>query len=191
MKLDTFALIIDGCSEGEIYLFSIYATFTFLTGQNGYDDKSLSFSPLEGGTEHSVRHHMEQIKYVLSLFGKALSNVVTFIADKCATDRLISRLTNVQFIGWCSHRYNLAVKDIIESSIDILTKVKILMSFLIYHIRRAKLRNLAHFAPLKCVDTIWSSVDSMMKQYISIREHFKNLDIDDLDDLLLSKKEEQ
>lgn len=64
------------------------------------------------------------------------------------------------------------------------------MSCLYYPLRRAKLVHFTNFAPVEYVETRWSSVVTMLRRYIKMRDYLGKLDIEKLDNLLLSKKED-
>lgn len=70
-------------------------------------------------------------------------------------------------------------------------KGETIILFFNFLVRRATLRELTPLAPLKCDATRWSSVEVMLKRYNALQEHLKNLDMDGLDNLILSKKEDQ
>lgn len=187
---DKFAIVIDGWSEAGCYYLGTYASFP-ANNSLGYKTRLLSFSPLEDETTHSADQHLESLKYVLSLFGKSFKNVIAIIADNCATNRSLSRLAGTHFIGCASHRYNLAVKDVVSANMHLIEKVKKIMSCLIYPLRRAKLRELTDLAPVRIIETRWSSVNTLLQRYVKIREHLEKLDIAELQELLLERREEQ
>lgn len=55
----------------------------------------------------------------------------------------------------------------------------------------SKLRKHTKLAPVKLVSTRWSSIISLLPQFIQIKEHLSNLVFSDIDALILSNREDK
>lgn len=187
---EKFAVVFDGWSHGGTYYVAIFATYPS-EENTGYSSTLLSFSPLGDEKTHSAQEHFNLIEYVTGLFNKSITNIVAVIADNCATNRALSRMVSCGFVGCSSHRYNLAVKDVIHLHTKMIEQIKQIMSKLCFPLRRAKLREMTDLSPVKCNETRWSSMHVMLKRYVAIREFLPKLMIEDVDELLLSRKDDQ
>ena len=113
MLPDRFALVFDGWSCSDTHYLAFFATYPF-ENVVGYEIVLLAFSPM--GDEKSldaIEHHKFIVK-TLKIYKKSLANVVAFVADNCPTNYSTATLSCVPMIGCASHRFNLAVMDVVN-----------------------------------------------------------------------------
>lgn len=188
---DKFCLTFDGWSHQGTYFIALFATFSCAKSSNGYKAQLLGFSPLLDETSHSANEHISLISFILNLFGKNWNNVIAIIADNCAVNKAIARKVKCEFVGCSSHRFNLAIKDVVLKSMPLVERVRSIMGKLQHPIRRAKLREHTDLAPIKSCDTRWSSVSQMLNRYMKMKDHLEASDIDEIQELILERKENQ
>lgn len=92
-------------------------------------------------------------------------------------------------MGWFSHRFNLAVKDLIEDEADIIDDVKLIMKKLSRGIPAAKLKRLTALKAQTNNSTRWSSTFHMIKRYIDLKPFIVQLDDPEIFALRLSGKQ--
>lgn len=142
--------------QGDTHYVGVLATFPS-EKPCGFDSKLLALAPMGNEDSQNADDHFEFLEFVLGVFGKSFSNVAVLIGDNCNTNRAFSRRVGPIFVGCHSHRYNLALKDIMlghKSSID---SFRATMSRLSFQIPAAQLRPSTHLkAKLDC-ETRWSS----------------------------------
>jgi len=183
-----FALIFDGWTAGDTHYVALYASFSS-NNDLGFSTALLSFAPLDTETSQSAKAHQKYIEYVLNLYGKSMSNVAAIVGDNCNTNRALAKLCMVGFVGCASHRYNLAYKDLLTPQKDIIEKVSKVMKKFGNPIPAAKLRKLTTIKPKLHVVTRWSSTVDMMRRYAELRDYICDVEIDGLDEMLLSVRE--
>lgn len=109
--------------------------------------------------------HKEYFEFVLDLYGRSFKNVVVLLGDNCSTNQSFARKVNTPLVGCASHRFNLAVHDIIAPHRMIVAKVNALMKTIRRPISAAKLRKHTHLRG-KCNNgTLWSSTAAMLRRY--------------------------
>ena len=185
---DKFALVFDGWTTTDYHYVAVFATFP-VENNIGYEAVFLAFSPFEDDSSQDAAHHLDYVKWVLNYFGKSLENVVAIIGDNCATNLLFSSLAETSFVGFASHRFNLAVKDIISENTHIVNRVHELMKKLRTPISAAKLRQVTELKAKVHNVTRWSSVSSMLHRYCELHGIIEELEIDGIEELVLSKRE--
>lgn len=186
---DKFSIIFDGWSSLGSHFVSIFASFPF-ENSLGYKVVLLAVSPMENEDSLSSAEHLDFLKYTLSIYGKSIENVVAMVGDNENTNKAFARLAGCPFIGCASHRFNLAMKDIISEYRDEITKVNDLMKKLSYQIPAAKLRRFTHLKAKISNETRWSSTYNMLKRYIEIKEYLPQLELPEIDELLLSDQDD-
>lgn len=92
--------------------------------------------------------HLQFFEFVLSAFGKDISNVVSLVGDNCATSKAIATKVRVCLVGFHSHRFNLAISYILSpyDGFLLLSRMREFMTRLRTLVPAAKLRILT---PLK------------------------------------------
>ena len=123
---DRFAIVFGGWASGSTHFVSVFATFPS-SADCGYDRCLLAMSPMDNETSNSSHEHHEFLKYVLSVYNKGLSNVVALVGDNASTNRDFGRLVGPCFVGCHSHRFHLAVKNMLVQHEDLLSNVKDVM----------------------------------------------------------------
>ncbi len=143
---DDIALIFDGWSASSTHYIALFASFP-VNNELRYSTRLLSFSPLEDDSNLNAEEHISFMNYVLDLYGKSCSNVRALIDDNATVNRSISSKTDIPLIGCSSHRFNLAVNDILTSYEQILGKINRLMVKLRSLTISARLRKFTHLGP--------------------------------------------
>lgn len=101
-------------------------------------------SPFKYEASLCSNEHSEFLKFVLSIYEKDLHNLAALIGNNENTNRDISRTVAKCFVGCHSHVFSLTVKSFLENFNGIITKVKVIMHKLSYHIPAAKLSSLTY-----------------------------------------------
>lgn len=89
-------------------------------------------------------------------------------------------------VGWASHRFNLAVKQIMNKEQNLLSKINTLMLKLRTLLMSDKLQQHTTIRPLLRNETRWSSSFEMCKRYVEIRDYLSSLDSAEMDDMSLT-----
>ncbi len=91
----------------------MFATFPAINA-NGYYARLLTFSPLSDESHLDAQEHVEFIAYILRLYKKTWHYVACIVGDNMNVNKSIANKVRVPLIGCASHRFNLAVCDIIS-----------------------------------------------------------------------------
>lgn len=70
-----------------------------------------------------TQQHYEFISHILEVYGKLWRNIMCLVEGNVRTNKSLSSTSDIPIIGCCSHRFNLAVNDILCSESDIIFKV--------------------------------------------------------------------
>ncbi len=179
-----FALVFDGWTVGDTHYVALFGTFPAET-KKGYDKLLLVFSQFDVETSQDSDNHLEFVTFVLSVFQKSLENVVVFVGENSSTNKALSKKSSIEFVGCPSHRFNLAMKEIIRINEVVIDKVQSLMKKLSYPFPAAKLRDFSHLRA-KCSNvTRWSSTAAMLKRFVQLKDFLQKLKMDEIDDLML------
>ena len=76
-----------------------------------------------------------------------MGNVGAMVDDNCSPNKAFARKAKCPFVGWASHRFNLAVQDILSGYEDLLAIVHNLMVKMRKLLAAAKLRKLTQLKP--------------------------------------------
>lgn len=185
-----FAIVFDGWTAGTTHYLGVFASFT-AHNENGYSTRLLGFSPMGDETTLDADEHVGYLSYVLELFGYSFENVVALIGDNCNTNKSIANKLSLPLIGCASHRFNLAVQDILSEHETLLFKVHALMKKLRTPLMAARL---AKQTPLNAKTqnvTRWSSSFDMLRRYNELREFLHHLNSTELDAYFLSTAEDR
>lgn len=189
---EKICLIFDSWSHGNTHYTAVFATYK--TEKNGpYACDLLGFGPFEDETSLGTKELYNYLTFTLSIYGKGWENVTALVADNCNVNKSLADMVDCGFVGCCSHRFNLAVQDILKGAEETLNKLNTLMRKFKYLIPAAKLRKHTHLRAVTRNETRWSSVYSMMKRYFEIREYILLIAQHDseINQLLLSATEDQ
>eukprot|EP00171_Calliarthron_tuberculosum_P002604 IDg2604t1 len=141
----------------------------------------------DGWTCGSTHYLAIYASYVLPDPPRAQQSLLSFSPmgeeESLNADEHMHFTTFVLFVGCASHRFNLAVQDILSSYEDVLSLVHNLMLKLRNLIAAAKLRNLTHLRPKMRNVTWWSSSYEMLRRYQRLREFLPMLHLDSVDEL--------
>lgn len=162
-----FAIVIDGWTSHSTHFVGMFATFPS-ENTNGYEKFLLAFSPMGTEMEFTAIEHYNFIEYVLSVYKKTLENVVAIIADNCDTNKALANLCLVPMIGCASHRYNLAVKDVLVEHSDLIDKINTIMGKLKNLKLAGQLRKYTELVPIQKNVTRWSSTANMVFRYLKL-----------------------
>lgn len=132
--------------------------------------------------------HKDFLEFVLSIFNKSLENVVCPIGENCATNKAVADLLQTPIVGCYSHRFNLAVGDILGDYDDVIESVYRIMVKLRNLIPAANLRKHTNLRPILNNKTRWSSTSQILRRYIVLQPFLEKLQIKELTDLLLGPK---
>lgn len=176
-----FCIIFDGWSAGDTHYLGVFATFA-AGNKEGYERVLLTFSPMGDETSLTAEEHKAFLTFILGIYNRSWHNVVALVGDNCNTNKCISRLTNTPLVGCASHRFNLAVMDIIREHDSIISKVHALMVQLRTLTTAAKLRLLTHYKAKVSCPTRWGSYFFMMKRYFELYEFLSDVEVKAVDD---------
>jgi len=185
---DSFAVVFDGWSAGPTHYVSVFATFPAELPA-GYDKLLLGIAPMGEELSQSAEEHVDFLDFVLEVFGRSRNNVAALIGDNANTNRAFARKFGAVFIGCHSHKFNLAMKDMLLEHDNVIEKVNVLMGKLSYSIPAALLRQKTSLCAKRCNTTRWSSTFEMMQRYCNIRHHLPEIDHPEVQELLLSEEE--
>lgn len=99
---------------------------------------------------------------MLKQFEKEWNNIVLFVKDNCKVNKALSKKAAVPLIGCYSHRFNLAVQEILKDDNTLLGKVNNIMLKLRTIIGDGRLSDNTHLTAQTPNATRWSSTFSMM-----------------------------
>ncbi len=110
--LDIFAIVLDRWTANSSRYLCMFATYTDSTQNLGYSSALLGMSTFEIEDSQRTNAHHGYLTFVLETFNRSVSNVAAIIGDNCNFNHSLANKMNVGFMGCSSHRYNLAIKDI-------------------------------------------------------------------------------
>ena len=158
----------------------------------------LGFSPFEDERTLTSDAHVEFMEYLLNFYDKNLTHVAYMVGDNCSTNKKISDITCIPFIGCASHKLNLAVKlwlgfmftekqiidgtdrrnELQKSRFDVLEKLTKLMSKLKTIKGRASLKEYSDYMAIKANETRWNGNQRMINRYVELKEIIKEMTLD-------------
>ena len=181
---DQFSCVFDGWTSGSEHYVALLFAYPDDKSSTGYRTILAGFSPMGDGDSQNADAHITYIEFVLRLFGKWWDNVVAITGDNCATNVAIANKVGIPFVGCASHRFNLAVQDIITTHDDLMDKVNNLMRRLKYAIPASKLRKFTDLRAKTKNVTRWSSTYKMLLRYTEIKSHLHALQLLELEPLI-------
>lgn len=156
-----------------------------------YSRYLLAFAPIGDNDSLTAQSHYDFTTHVLTGYGKSWDNVVALIGDNCATNKAFARLVQTNFIGFASHRLNLAMKHLLEPHEEVIKNVQALMKKLKNILPTAKLCKLTPLRAKTAQVTRWPSTYEMLKRYFQLKVFLPQLNLPEIDDLLPSPVEER
>lgn len=132
-KLNIFTLLPDrfifefvGYTVPGAHYIASFATYS-LKNSLGYRPAWLATSLLEDKTTRSAAKHVSFLQFVLSVFGKDVSNVEALIGDNCNINQSIRLKMRVSLTACVSHCFQLAGWDILAEKENVISHVEHLM----------------------------------------------------------------
>lgn len=86
---------------------------------------------------HSGKEHLAVCVFDLHVHDEKLGNFAALIGNYTSTNRTFSIMVGPYFVGCHSHRFNLAVKDILDGKKDQIDKIQVIVKKLSYSISSA------------------------------------------------------
>lgn len=90
---------------------------------SGFTKFLLRFSTFGNEKFLDSASRIDFLEFVLSIFNKSLENVMRLIGDNCATNKAVADLLQTQLVGCYSHRFHLAVEEILGDYDDVIESV--------------------------------------------------------------------
>ncbi|ETI53129.1 hypothetical protein F442_03865 [Phytophthora nicotianae P10297] len=113
----------------------------------------------------------------LSTFNRPWESIIFMIGDNCSVNQAIGRkLGALPFIGCASHRFQLAVNDVLANEDTLLAKIHALMKHLSTIKCRAALRKVTPLASAVRNATRWLIVFSMVERYTKLHPALQSMD---------------
>lgn len=128
------------------------------------------------------------MNFVLENYEKSWENIICFIGDNCAVSQSLANKTKKQMVGCQSHRFNLALQDILRDHEDVLEKVNKVMSKLKDPVPAGKLRKHTPLVAKTRNVTRWGSTFIMLERYCAIKDYIPKLDLKDIEEMTITKK---
>lgn len=176
---EKYALMFELWSEqymNDIGVFAVYLS----KGALGYKRALLSFSPLLNEQRLGADKHVTFITTALSCVQKEFSGNVAIIGDHCNTKKAKSDKLGLHLTVCASHRFKLAVQDIIKCYDPILTKVQSIMKQLMIK-NGAAPRTLTNLRRSFKTETRWSSRFAMLVPFQELKEDLQHFGVDKID----------
>ena len=186
-----FALVFDGWTLGQTHYLGVFATFPDGESKSGYKQVFLSFSPLTNEESLNAENHTLFFDFLLQYYGKSWLNFAALIGDNCATNQSFARRVKSYFIGCASHWFNLAMKVFFDKHKDLLKKINHIMCQLKNLLPAVKIRKHTHLKPKTMNTTQWSSTFEVILRFKEISHVLPLVEINEINEHLLSVKENQ
>eukprot|EP00171_Calliarthron_tuberculosum_P021796 IDg21796t1 len=151
----------DPISRRDTHYVACYASYSSNT-ERRFSLALLGFSPLEEELSQSAQYHYKYLTFVLELFGKDFSNVVSIVGDNCSSNKALADLLGVRY-----------------SDVPVTVTTS------------AKLRAHTHLRAKCHTVTRWSSTAAMMERYQQIKGFLPELGIEEIIDLMPAAREER
>ena len=96
----------------------------------------------------SAEEHKILTKYTLSLYNKTKYNITFLVGENCPVNKDLANRLEVDFIGYGSHRFNLAINLILNNHTSQIEKIDKLRSKLKNIKNSANIRTKTHLRPI-------------------------------------------
>lgn len=123
---------------------------------------------------------------MLSVFGEETRSVVALAGDNCSTNTAITTKLNIFLVVCHRHSFNLAVTDILSIHEDLLSVVRFIMKKLRHLVSAVNLRRITSLKSKVDYFTRWCLSFHMLLRYPKLRDFPVKLEMDEMNDLLLS-----
>ncbi|RKP18223.1 hypothetical protein ROZALSC1DRAFT_30060, partial [Rozella allomycis CSF55] len=152
----------------------------------------LTLSPLQNEEALDTESHVVFLEDTLEIYGKGRDFLQFIVGNNCNLMKSIANVFNVPLLGCASHRFNLAVQQLLDEKYPgIMVKLKELMK----RLNRLKLkqwgkwRHKTKLSPVVYNDTRWSGKYAMVREYLQLKEFIDDM-YPDLVDYLPSTQEQ-
>lgn len=184
------SLVFDGWSAGNTHYVAVFASFP-ANNLEGYSVRLLAFSPMGDESSLDSAEHQEFLTFVLENFSKTWQDVICIVGDNCSTNKAVANRVGKPLIGCASHRFNLAMQVLLNCEEGLVNKINVLMGKLKNLTLSAKLYMLCGRRAQTRNATRWSSVFEMFLCYDNIKDHLRDLQSEDVDDMFLTAAEDR
>jgi hypothetical protein len=167
-----FGLVVDGWTDGANHYCGIFATYN-VGGQRRLP--LLAMAPLLDDDRLDAAAHCDFIRATLDVFGKDVADLAFLSADNCATNGAIARMLGVPLVGCYSHKFNLAMQQLLAGHEDVLNAVNILMGQLGRLRPAGQLRRLTDLRPVRRNATRWSSAYKMVQRFVQLLPYLDHI----------------
>lgn len=187
--MDKFALSFDRWSSFQTH----FCVLRIISSREliGKSRVLLAFCPFGNAEQLTADEHKDVLNFVLSVSVKKRKTVVCLIGDIYSSKKSFPSKLNLAMIGCYSHRFNLALKDILsihESNLTVMStpmwKLQILTS-------AAKLRSFTNLCPVVKIKTKWGSAYYMLRKHFPLFPSLPNLGVTEWTYLLPSPRVEE
>lgn len=120
---------------------------------------------------------------------RSISDMDAVIGDNCAISRALSRNFESRFTCCYIHRFNLAVKDLLQRHSARIEIIQLVMHKLSFKTLVAKLCHKTNLVAIKCSETRPSSTYSILQQYQKVLEFIDDVCFPELKLLQLSDRQ--
>lgn len=151
---DRFCLVFNDWGHGDTHCLDIFERYPAEI-DSGHKSLLITFYTMRDETKLDTDEKWNLFKITLQLYKKLLSHVVCFIGDNCKVNNRSARLCDLTMVGCASHRFNLAVVDIVSRNNTIIVKFRNVMVILRKIITAAKLREQSKLKAVLGFPTLW------------------------------------
>jgi hypothetical protein len=170
-----FGLAFDGVKAGDdsfVAVFAVLPKETLLLAVNHLPDPS----------NKNAKNHADYISNVLSQYDRELDNVCFLVGDNTPTNPAIAELLHKPFIGCYSHRFNLALENVLEFPAyqDLIKKIELMTNWLRNTNNIEVIKQVSGLKPLDFICTRWTSKFTMIERYRILRPHINRDNFTDI-----------
>ncbi|ETV64905.1 hypothetical protein H257_18272 [Aphanomyces astaci] len=181
---DKFGVVLDGWTQMREHFIALFAVYvnagdrkevllsmtplikdTSLTHVQGVDE--LQPSPeTDEIVSHTAEKNVHWIRKQLAKFKRSTTCITFIVADNCSVNKKMTTDMKVPLLGCASHRFNLAVQDLMKGEFaDLLAKVQKVMLSCKAPNNAAELKKLTSLKPRFLQATRWSSAFEMLRRF--------------------------
>lgn len=138
----------------------------------------------------SADETFEFLNYVISVYDMTMDSVVTIIGGNENTNHAVVCRVGPTFVGYHSHRFHLAARNVINEFNDVTVKEYTIMRKLSFQIPAAKFHQLTLLRPKLSNRTRWSFVYEMVKRCLFNRPFIIKIELEKVQALLLTSDDD-
>lgn len=124
-----FCFVYDEWSNNNTHHVSVFAIY-HSNNDLWYTCNLLGFGPFEDETSSGSQELYNYLSFTLSVYEKMWDNVTAVVCDIFTVNERLASKLNCGFVGYSTHRFNLAVCNIINKEKDLLDKENAIMKSL-------------------------------------------------------------